>query len=162
MQFGTNKVTECHLMSLVLIFYNQQINMFNVQTCEVGVTTHVTSSYCDYCSYCISQVAKLLIARDILYFTVNYCIIISLALHAFRVYQLPQKFIFLNMIIIILLLRKQTEKVNCSAWFSLLTQHVHTISSFIQHQCYKNYVHWYSPISEFQLQILYFRAEYSH
>jgi len=41
------------------------------------------------------------------------------------------------MLIFILLLRKQTEIVNCSAWFSLLTQHVHTISSLIQHQCYK-------------------------
>jgi len=66
------------------------------------------------------------------------------------------------MVIISLLLRKQTEIVNCSAWFSLLTQHVHTISSLIQYQCYKIYVHWYSPISEFQLQILYLRGEYSH
>ena len=62
-----------------------------------------------------------------MYFSVNYCTIISLALHTFRVYHLPQKFIFLNMVIIILLLRKHKLKsVYCSAWFSLRTQHVYT------------------------------------
>jgi len=71
MQFGTNKVTECHLMSLVLISYNQQMNIFNVQTCEVGVMIHVTSCYRDYCSYCISQGAKLLMLE-------TFCILLSI------------------------------------------------------------------------------------
>ena len=55
MHFGTNKVTERHLKSLVLISYNQQKNILDVQTCEVGVTMHVTSGYCDSYSYCTSE-----------------------------------------------------------------------------------------------------------
>jgi len=59
-------------MSLVLISYNQQINIFNVQTCEVGVTMHVTSGYCDYRSYCISERAKLLMLE-------TFCIVLSIS-----------------------------------------------------------------------------------
>jgi len=58
--------------ALVLTSYNQQKNILDVQTCDVGVMMLVTSGYCDSYSYCISEGATLLMLEAL-------CILLSTA-----------------------------------------------------------------------------------